>query len=87
MSLSKSRCWYSNNRLYFLKCAFPLPVNGESLEELRALSDGLWMLNNDPNRSGAGPVGDLDPVAADASKFKKMLQLLSTKETVYILNA
>jgi hypothetical protein len=24
MSLSKSKCWYSNNCLHFLKCAVPL---------------------------------------------------------------
>ncbi len=24
MSLSKSLCWYSNNCLYFIKCAIPL---------------------------------------------------------------
>ncbi len=27
MSLSKSKCWYSNNCLHFLKCAVPLPGN------------------------------------------------------------
>ncbi len=26
MSLSKSKCWYSNNSLHFLKCAVPLQV-------------------------------------------------------------
>jgi hypothetical protein len=27
MSLSKSKCWYSNNCLLFLKCAVPLNLN------------------------------------------------------------
>ncbi len=27
MSLSKSKCWYSNNRLHFLKCALPISLS------------------------------------------------------------
>jgi hypothetical protein len=27
MSLSKSKCWYSNNFLHFLKCTVPLKLN------------------------------------------------------------
>jgi hypothetical protein len=27
MSLTKSKCWYSNNCLHFLKCAVPLQKN------------------------------------------------------------
>ncbi len=26
MSLSKGKCWYSNNHLHFLKCAVPLKI-------------------------------------------------------------
>ncbi len=32
MSLSKSKCWYSNDCLHFLKCAVPLGICGIELE-------------------------------------------------------
>ncbi len=43
-----------------------VPVDGECLEKLRSLSDGLRMLNDDSNRSRTRPVSNLDPVSADA---------------------
>ncbi len=30
MSLSKSKCWYSNNCLHFLKCAIPFSAMGKN---------------------------------------------------------
>jgi hypothetical protein len=35
MSLSKSQCWYSNNRLHFLECAIPLKTLNFSMILLR----------------------------------------------------
>ncbi len=34
MSLSKSKCWYSNNSLHFLKCAVPLRYLSQTYKDL-----------------------------------------------------
>ncbi len=36
MSLSKSKCWYSNNCLHVLKCADPL-YGGEEITHIKVL--------------------------------------------------
>jgi hypothetical protein len=41
-------------------------VDGECLKELRSVTHGFGMLDDDPDRAGFGAVGDFDPVAADA---------------------
>ena len=35
------------------------------LKQLRAVAEGLRVLHDDPDDTGAGAVGDLDPVARD----------------------
>jgi hypothetical protein len=42
MSLSKSKCWYLNNCLHFLKCTVPLWHGGrEGEEKLKTKSPGF----------------------------------------------
>ncbi len=55
MSLSKSKCWYSNNCLHFLKCTVPL-----SLSSLKKIHDigtpnlsTPWMANERASSSNA----------------------------------
>lgn len=38
------------------------PMNREALKQLWSMANSLRMLNNDPNLSGTGPIGDLDPI-------------------------
>ncbi len=38
MSLSKSKCWYSNNFLHFLKCTVPLKLNRAGYKHTRSSS-------------------------------------------------
>ena len=46
------------------------PVHGEGLEELGAVADRFWVLDDDPHCAGAGAVRDLDPVAAQTCRGK-----------------
>jgi hypothetical protein len=51
MSLSKSKCWHSNNCLHFLKCAFLLEMS----KNLEMLKNGvLKLLTQDNNNGKAG---------------------------------
>ena len=42
------------------------PMNREALKQLWTMTDGLRMLNNDPNLPSTGPIGDLDPITGIA---------------------
>ncbi len=42
MSLSESKCWYSNNCLHFLKRAFPL-TNDPKFEGFDPAFAGMWI--------------------------------------------
>ncbi len=45
MSLSKSKCWYSNNCLHFLKCAVPIIIGtkliGWCIRQCQPLVSGI----------------------------------------------
>ncbi len=43
MSLSKSKCWHSNNCLHFLKCAVPLYRSGRTID-IESLQNRLLMV-------------------------------------------
>ncbi len=54
MSLSKSKCWYSNNCLHFVKCAVPLTVTLLVLN-----SNGLADSSMRQNPTPVGPATDV----------------------------
>ncbi len=48
MSLSKSKCWYSNNCLHFLKCAVPLKT---SQQMFKVANGGGTVVEHSPHHS------------------------------------
>ncbi len=54
MSLSKSKCWYSNNCLHFLKCAVPLYHSGRTID-IESLQNRLLMVCYVPATSAGLP--------------------------------
>jgi len=57
-------------------------VNREGLKELRSLAEGLWVLNNDANCTGACTIRNLYPVPAEASKLVVYDTEYSTSNTI-----
>ncbi len=62
MSLSKSKCWYSNNCLHFLKCVVPLSSynsdqlhskDGTTLAPKLADPPFCWKSSSSPFKSGS----------------------------------
>ncbi len=42
MSLSKSKCWYSNDCLHFLKCAVPFPLGNNKKQKIVKFTESGW---------------------------------------------